>query len=309
MDQKALTPQACREVLRDICGLELSCYRQEQLLRELRSKTAQLQHSVQVLSGSAEKPPRQAVSTPVAVLLTLVADLILALSGCTVGGLAGLLVRFVGGAFGFRASYLYCAAAGAVAGYVIAYVILVYRHRKNIRANAALRQDFPNQLAAYERHQAEKQALIDARKAQIEALPARIEACERELGESRSLLEQLYALDALPMEYRGLVPACTVWSYVKSGRCTTAARACAQYDADRKTGAVFTSLEVILENPDSAGPAQQAIVSAVRRSDQSLESLHTAFEETREGPALDALLDGAAKDNAAVRTRLQKLQA
>lgn len=297
MAKKTLNLEECKVYVKSILDLELSCYQQEKLLRELKNKPVKMQQEIVVLEDekAKEKPPAKPMSkggaTVLGAIVTIVLDLFFALFGAVIGGVGGLAVRLIAGIIGDPSSWLIYIAWGAGIGYAIGLACMFYWTRNTVKESAEDVERYPERLKDYEKSQQNKQEIIDRKKETLANWPSVVAKSEAEYQQTKEILKQYYSLGFIYPKYRGLVPISSLWEYLESGRCFTLLGpdgAYNLYESELRSNLILSKLDDILDRLDDLSAGQRALAAAITESNRKISELSRSLDRIEDNTAVSA---------------------
>ena len=221
MGEKTLSLSQCKEYVRNIRDLEVSCYQQEMLLRKLKNKPANINREIVALERTKDEIPTKPLSAVSSVIIMVIMDLFLALVGAVIGFVGGFIVRVIAGIFADPSNWITFLIGGAIIGYIIALICLFYWHRDTVKDAHDEKKAYPEKLKEVERKKQNRKQEIEYKKKQLTMLPSVVSKSEQELQQTRDLLKKYYDLGFIYPKYRGMVPVCrigTVFFFIRPRR-------------------------------------------------------------------------------------------
>ncbi len=191
MEEKTLSLSQCKEYVRNIRDLEISCYQQEMLLRELKNKPSNINREIIALERTEDEIPAKPLSVVSSVIFTVILDLFFALVGAVIGFIGGFVVRIIAGIFADLSNWITFFIGGAIIGYIIALICLFYWTRDMVKDAHNEKMAYPKKLKEVERKKQNRMQEIEYKKNQLTMLPSVISKSEQELQQTRDLLKKI----------------------------------------------------------------------------------------------------------------------
>ena len=160
MGEKTLSLSQCKEYVRNIRDLEVSCYQQERLLRELKKKPSNINREIIALERTKDEIPTKPLSVVSSVIITVIMDLFFALVGAVIGFIGGFVIRIIAGIFADPSNWITFLIGGAIIGYIIALICLFYWQRDTVKDQRQEKRQYPEILKEFERKKQNRQLEI-----------------------------------------------------------------------------------------------------------------------------------------------------
>lgn len=150
MEEKTLSLSQYKAYVRNIRNLEVSCYQQELLLRELENKPNDINDEITALERITDEIPTKPLSVVSSVIITVIVSLLASLIGAVIGFICGLLVRIIVGFFVSSLGWLTFLIGGTIIGYIIAFILFLSDLKKQLRKHK-MKKAYPEKLKEVER--------------------------------------------------------------------------------------------------------------------------------------------------------------
>ncbi len=286
---QTLTLSQCKDYVRNIKDLELSCYQQEQLIKELKwqlpnatqKRISELEHQLHAEREPA-KPP------------SLLFDCIFgAFMGAIIGIVIAFIVRVFLGIFSSQISlfsspwrpYFFW---GAVIGCAVLFICSFFGHVGKEGRQA--RERYPQELEAYRQKQQELKNLLEQAKESLKtAVPHKIQESEKTYQQTKKLLQEYYDMGFIYPKYRGLVPICTIYEYLESGRCFSLLGhegAYNLYESELRMNTIIGKLDDVIDRLDNISASQQLLAQEIRQSNAQLSRISSTLDNIENNTAL-----------------------
>lgn len=143
----------------------------------------------------------------------------------------------------------------------------------------------------------------------ISKLTPIVQKSRQELQQTQDLLQQYYNLDVVYPKYRGLVPICTIYEYIESGRCvslTGSDGAYNLYERELRMNLIIDKLDTVIDKLDSIKKSQYMLYEAIQTSNEQIARLSNAVDNLQNtadsierNTALSSYYNGITATNAA----------
>lgn len=271
MGEKTLSLPQCKEYVRNIRDLELSCYQQSKLIKNVQYKINEVVRSV----------PKDKIIKPSSnpIWMDVLFSLVFAGIGALIGGFIGMIFSeplkgaLIGG--------------GIVGGFCILSFLF---------APIMDRQD----KAKYEKEMAVRNLQVDNAKKKLSVLDETLQKSKNELEETKRLLNRYYDLGFIYPKYRGMVPICQIYEYLESGRCFSLigpSGAYNLYESELRQNIIIGKLDDVLDRLDRLSDGQQMLAAAIRQSNAKIDQLSSSLERIENDTALSAYYSGITAAN------------
>lgn len=300
MGEKTLSLSQCKEYVRNIRDLEVSCYQQEMLLRKLKNKPANINREIVALERTKDEIPTKPLSAVSSVIIMVIMDLFFALVGAVIGFVGGFIVRVIAGIFADPSNWITFLIGGAIIGYIIALICLFYWQRDTVKDAHDEKKAYPEKLKEVERKKQNRKQEIEYKKKQLTMLPSVVSKSEQELQQTRDLLKKYYDLGFIYPKYRGMVPVCQIYEYLESGRCFSLlgpGGAYNLYESEVRSNLIISKLDDVISRLDDLSAGQQMLANVIRESNRKIDRLSQSFDRIEENTAMSAYYSGITAAN------------
>lgn len=300
MGEKTLSLSQCKEYVRNIRDLEVSCYQQERLLRELKNKPSNINREIIALERTKDEIPTKPLSVVFLVIITVIMDLFFALVGAVIGFIGGFVIRIIAGIFADPSNWITFLIGGAIIGYIIALICLFYWHRDTVKDQRQEKRQYPEKLKEIERKKQNRQQEIERKKGQLTLLPDAISKSEQELQQTQNLLKKYYDLGFIYPKYRGIVPICQIYEYLESGRCFSLlgpGGAYNLYESEVRSNLIISKLDDVISRLDDLSTGQQMLANVIRESNRKIDRLSQSFDRIEENTAINTYYSRITAEN------------
>lgn len=304
MSAETLTLSQCKEYIKNIKDLEVSCYQQEKLLQELKRQPAATQRRISELEDQLkkEKEPAKPFHPISSVIMSLVMAIIYSFLGAIVGIVIALIVKIIVVIFHakihlfllihelFTSPWLPYITWGAIIGYVVAFVACLYWFRDVKKEAVEERKAYPQELDSFHKKQDNIKNLIECKKENLKtAIPQKILECENNYKKTKKILQDYYNLGFIYPKYRSLVPMCTIYEYLESGRCFSLLGhegAYNLYESELRMNTIIGKLDDIIYRLDEISANQRLLAREIKRSNEQLDRIYSTLNNIEHNTAL-----------------------
>lgn len=122
--------------------------------------------------------------------------------------------------------------------------------------------------------------------AQISLLENSITQCKAKYSETQKLLAKYYSLNYIYPKYQGIVPICTIYEYLESGRCDSLAGAAGAYnlyETELRMNIIIGKLDNIINRLDDIAENQRLLASEIRNCHSQLVTLLNSVDSSVQG--------------------------
>lgn len=291
--KKTLSLDECKEYVKNIKNLEVLCYQLERLRQSLQKKLnhAEYERKQAASVKPAEKPERNGLAENI--FLSIIIAILAALAGAIAGVVIGFF-RWIFSGEGFFHNFAngmdepfkpYLISTVVFLSLFLgipAFLLFLY---SGVKSDSELEIS----LEKYERQEKERLAQIDKKETQVTVLRTSIQQCEQELIEAKTVLRKYYDLNFIYPKYRGIVPICTIYEYLESGRCFSLLGhegAYNKYDNELHMNLIIEKLDDIIYSLDDIRASQRMLVNEIKRSNAMIDNLCNSMANIEQNTAL-----------------------
>lgn len=328
MTMDKLPYRQCKEFLKRIKDLEISCYQQEQLLKRLKHLPIDRKDEIRQLENKLEAT----IEKPTGVIGSFFGNAVgvILMTGCGVlcGAIIATIIKiivmfcksfhllikmssnildfiwnFIFEDFGANtAPWLQYVFWGSVICGGVALVAGLFTCGKEFDNDKARRASYPQKLKKFQSDQRIAASLIERKKHELAvSIPNEIAKAQQTLNRTRQVLEKYYSLGVIHPGYYGLVPICTLYEYLESGRCfslTGHEGAYNLYESELrmniiigKLDDIIDRLDAIADRLDAIAASQRVLANEIKRSNQQVDQLSHTLNKIEQNTALSAYYD------------------
>lgn len=302
-----LTHEQCVKYIRNIKDLEISCYNQNLLYRNLVQRLDEAQKPLSTIANRAISDPgiapeKRKIKTPFQVLQNYIAvTLLFGIPAILLGGALGAawwLIRVIFTKLTFKDPMLPSLIWGAAILFLISlfFVFLSQDSNKPER----IEKEYNDAIQKYEaKVKSHKQALarrdrdLTNQQARVTYLQEAVNQCTQNIYNTRSLLDRYYNMGYLYPKYRRIVPVCAFCEYLEAGRCdslTGPNGAYNIYENEVLMKRVIEKLDDVIARLDDINYNQQLIAQELCRGrsqiSQILQSVDSSIRSVQQSSAI-----------------------
>lgn len=288
----------------NINKLEIACYQQKVFLDKM-------QHDIDLISAAIENPfgglKEPEAPLEISIFARIVFSLIMLAVGAWIGSLlndlngallgAALVLIFLSLIFRFFAVLVVtflCFLAGKIIwdsdmmgfvigaiGLVISTAYIIYQYLTSGQTYWDKKEHYQCALERYNNEVSIREQNKERNENTLPALKQALEKGWKKLDETENVLDQYYQLNIIYPKYRGLVPVCTIYEYLKSGRCSTLTGphgAYNLYESECRANTIISKLDDIIDRLDAIGASQAALAQAIERCNSTAYSMCQTME-------------------------------
>lgn len=293
MEQRTLTLSQCKEYVRNIKDLELACYQLDRLHHGLTQRLRQAEKSCQ--RALAVKPESRPEKSGVAG--NFFGSLIWAVFGAIIGAIAGVVIGFIRWLFsgeGFFHNFEngmdeplkpYLINTSLTLGIIIAGIVFVFFFIVTLLGD----KNLSNAVAAYEDKERKRLADIERSKQLLDQIGSDINSCEEKQEQTKTLLSRYYNMNYIYPKYRGIVPICTIYEYLESGRCFSLLGhegAYNLYENELRMNMIIGKLDDIINRLDDISSTQRLLAQEIKRSNSVIDGICRSLDNIEKNTAL-----------------------
>lgn len=275
--KKTLNLEECKEYIKNIKDLEISCYQLERLQAGLENELRRTEIRKRELSTEKIEEPSQD---------SLIKDLFFSVAaGLYYGTVPGVVLGFIFGIASIdRFFKLALTLAGIFSGLIATFLFIISLiESKNYKKT---NQEKREKYEIAKQHHAQNTSRNNAR---LQLIPTEIKKCNEEYKKTKDLLRQYYNLNFIYPKYRGMVPICTLYEYLESGRCFSLLGhegAYNLYESELRMNLIIEKLDDIIYRLDDIRSNQRMLVSEIKRSNAMIDNLCKSVENIEQNTAL-----------------------
>lgn len=318
MSAETLTLSQWKEYIKNIIDLEISCYQQEKLVQEIKSKPATIKKNILELEQQLknEKEPVKPLGTIGNFIANIIGTFFIPLVGALIGVVCAFIVRFIGGIVGFFHNISIQSSGfldfiwnfftsnvdsglpswktfifwGAIIGYIVCFIIMLIGVVCGKDENKEEQKAYPQKLDAFHNRQASRKKLIERKRESLKTtIPQKILECENNYRKTKKLLQDYYDLGFIYPKYRSLVPMCTIYEYLESGRCFSLLGhegAYNLYESELRMNTIIGKLDDIIYRLDEISANQRLLAREIKRSNEQLDRIYGTLNDIEHNTAL-----------------------
>lgn len=264
--KKTLTLEECKEYIRNIKDLEISCYQLERLRDGLEKELRRAELRKRELSSEEIKKPIEGNA-----FTTLLGSIFVCFPYGAVPGLVIGFFKGLGTPSLFAKMFMWALLLGGAVS-IIAFVFL-FLASGGSKGNRKVNQ---KNLAEYEAAKQRHAHNTSSNNARLQVIPAEIQKCNEEYEKTKDLLRQYYNLNFIYPKYRGMVPVCTLYEYLESGRCFSLLGhegAYNLYENELRMNLIIEKLDDIIYRLDDIQANQRMLANEIKRSNIMIDNL------------------------------------
>lgn len=286
----ALTHEQCVEYIRNIKDMEISCYNQNLLYRNLVQRLEEAKKPLSTIANRpigdpGEAPEKREVQTTSQLIKDfIISSLLFGIPAAILGGIIGAvwwLVRVIFTKLTFKDPMLPSVFWGA--GILFTLVLLVVIFVRPSNKPEEIDKDYDSEMKKYmAKVQSHKQALarrdkdLANQEARITYLQKAVNQCSQNLYTTRNLLERYYNMGYLYPKYRSVVPVCAFCEYLEAGRCNSLTGpdgAYNIYENEVLMKRIIEKLDDVIARLDDINYNQQLIARELRKGRSQISSV------------------------------------
>lgn len=275
--KKTLTLDECKEYIRNIRDLEISCYQLEKLQKGLENELRKAEVKKRELSAEKIEEPSQD---------SIIKDFFLSIAaGLYYGTVPGIVLGFIFGITSVDKFFrLALTLIGIFSGIIAAFLFInsLIESRNYKRTNLEKQKKYETDKRCHEQN-------VNRNNISLQCIPAEIKKCNEEYKKTKDLLQQYYSLNYIYPKYRGMVPIYTICEYLESGLCFSLLGhegAYNLYESELHMNLIIEKLDDIIYRLDDIQTSQRMLVREIKRSNAMIDSLCKSMENIAENTAL-----------------------
>lgn len=300
-----LTHEQCVEYIRNIKDLEVSCYNQNLLYRNLVQRLDEAKKPLSTIANREIVSPGDAPQKrPQLSLLGIIGISFLGgIVGALIGGFAGAvwwLIKVIFTSLTLKTPMAPFAFQGAKIMFVVAFLFELIVGGLFTNKPKAIEADYNSDMEKYERKVNSQQQAIARRdrdlanqQVRVAYLQEAVNQCTQNIYNTRSLLDGYYNMGYLYPKYRRIVPVCAFCEYLEAGRCdslTGPNGAYNIYENEVLMKRIIEKLDDVIARLDDINYNQQLIAQELRRGrsqiSQILQSVDNSVQNIQQSSAV-----------------------
>lgn len=288
MEGNVATAEQCKEFVKNVKDLEISCYEQNLLINKL---TARLNQARQRLSSISNEKIEPVGNPPVKKEASLSGIFLSGICGAIFGGLLGFIwriIRVIFTSLKLSDPFMPSVCWGAVIFFWIAIILDLFTYLSDKSPDAITkyqeaRTEYEKKVKKHEQKLAVHNENISKQQAQISLLENSLIQCKAKYSETQKLLAKYYSLNYIYPKYQGIVPICTIYEYLESGRCDSLAGAAGAYnlyETELRMNIIIGKLDNIINRLDDIAENQRLLASEIRNCHSQLVTLLNSVDSS-----------------------------
>lgn len=270
-----------KDYLKQVKDLEASCYQQRQWLSNMEEQLNEALGSNNYISTplSENKPPMK-YSEGIRKA---------AIAGALLGTIPGLILGAILYNFFLHRSLSLtaCLIIGVIIGILVAWfwcffvevpILQVDGYFHKVRAS---QYHYSKSIEQDEKTKVIRHRIRAQNDQVISKLTPIVQKSRQELQQTQDLLQQYYNLDVVYPKYRGLVPICTIYEYIESGRCVSLTGpngAYNLYESELRMNLIIDKLDTVIDELVAIKESQYMLYEAIQASNEQLARLSNAVD-------------------------------
>ena len=302
-----------KDYLKQVKDIEVSCYRQKRFIQNTNQKISKLYDQNCWINNNQPKEPKKPIGMGDGDNFDCF--LLFVLFFIAFGGILGLVIRviyiWVKNSFLridelFKKETLTWIKIGAIAFGVAYFLLCLLGERADVRES---KRQYPIEMAEYQKTVQSRKATYNWNQEQIELLTRLNQKNQSELQRTQNLLQRYYNLNVVYPKYRGLVPICTIYEYLESGRCSSLTGpngAYNLYESELRMNLIIGRLDIIIRKLDEIKRNQYLLYQAIMSSNAQIDRISSAMgnlqntaDSIERNTALSSYYNGITATNAA----------
>ena len=283
MSIQALTLSQCKEYIKNIKDLEIRCYQLDMLFKQLSHKQTQIKLSIQKTTNFAPRLEHETI------LSSIMNGVVFLIPGAIAGFVLGFIIWAFGGE-GFLHNFQYgrdvslrpYLMGGTIIVAVLAFLFgasdLLGRKQRNIAA-----------LQVYHQQEYDKKTSLQYYQNILSKTDNAIRECQIKQRDTKTLLQNYYKLDYIYPSYRGLIPICTIYQYLDSGRCDTLTGhegAYNLYENELRMNTIIGKLDDVIDRLDDISTSQRLLAQEIKQSNAQISRISGTLDNIENNTAL-----------------------
>lgn len=282
MEEISLTYAECKDYLRKIKDLEVSCYQLNMLRQRILNEQNNAKANIQKIQSSAKKPPEKT-----GIIIGMFFSLLFALwYGLLSSFLPGIALGVIKWFKNYRQSFWsvlstnFFTVFAVFAGIIFVFLLVVSIIEDN---------DFPKKYAKYEEEEKGRLNKLAESEQRLQYLTTELTKCDAAFRQTSELLRNYYNLDKLYHKYWGIVPVCTIYEYLDSGRCFTLTGhegAYNLYENELRLNLIIGKLDEVIYRLDEISNNQRILANEIRNSNAKINRISKSLSNIEDNTAM-----------------------
>lgn len=280
-----------KDYLKQVKDLETLCYQQKKLITNSKEKLSELYEQREYCATHKIDLPTGPTTVGEQIGSAVFTGLVGAVAGIIVGFVANLAVYLLNILFHLLSSvfWLYTKKSpdllpylgiGAAAGFIILFLYGIISSGGPAEIHAS-KIRYAKENTNYINAQKSRKETLDRVNRQIHLLPEVIKKSQGKLYETQEILNKYYNLGIIYPKYRGLIPICTIYEYIESGRCVSLTGpdgAYNLYERELRMNLIIDKLDTVIDKLDSIRKSQYMLYEAIQAGNEQLARLSNAVD-------------------------------
>ncbi len=297
--------------LGNLVGLEANAYQLARLNQNLSDKLRWLNGQHNTYSAETPKPKKVGFFTNLVVTVSFIAigTAIAIAAGMLVGGIVyiftsgeGFIDNMIGGGCDEPVMpYLY---KGGLWGGIIGAIICVGFSLFSIAGN----KDYDKRM---EDEQKSREGYLQTVDTAIVQVQNDLKLCQRKQAEVQKLIDQYFHTNILYHKYWDIIPICSFYEYIDSGRCSTLEGhegAYNLYEQERRLDRILDKLDDIIWRLDDIRSNQTALYNVISSGNQKIDSLCGSINAIEDSAAMTQYYSAVSAANSSYLAWLHRIR-
>ena len=303
----SLSRRQLKEFLGNLVGLEDNAYQLARLNQNLSDKLSWLNGQHNTYSAEIPKPEKVGIAATIILVVIGLAAAIFA--GLIVGGIVylftsgeGFIDNMIGGGCNEPVMpYFYKGGLwGGVIGAIICILIGIFTVTGN-KSDAKRRQEEQKSREGYVQ-------TVDTAIAQVQS---DLKVCQRKQAEVQKLIDQYLHTNILYQNYWDLIPICSFYEYIDSGRRSMLEGhegAYNLYEQERRLDRILDKLDDIIWRLDDIRSNQTTLYNVISRGNQKIDSLCGSINAIEDSMAMTQYYSAVTAANSSYLAWLHRIR-
>ena len=303
----SLSRRQLKEFLGNLVGLEDNAYQLARLNQNLSDKLSWLNGQHNTYSAEIPKPEKVGIAATIILVVIGLAAAIFA--GLIVGGIVylftsgeGFIDNMIGGGCNepVMPSFYKGGLWGGVIGAIICILIGIFTVTGN-KSDAKRRQEEQKSREGYVQ-------TVDTAIAQVQS---DLKVCQRKQAEVQKLIDQYLHTNILYHKYWDIIPICSFYEYIDSGRCSMLEGhegAYNLYEQERRLDRILDKLDDIIWRLDDIRSNQTTLYNVISRGNQKIDSLCGSINAIEDSMAMTQYYSAVTAANSSYLAWLHRIR-